>query len=141
MFFLSDAGDVPLTAQVADQSTAFLFITTQRAVGLALVLLASWLAAGTIGRLGTGKSTTSLSIAAYITLLLAVVGCWLFIGIDSDVGNFKVGGGFPLVLFLTWQRAIGLGLLWVASMSVVGILGGASYPRNPRPSHQPIGHE
>lgn len=128
----SDSPELVLNLSVDTPGTALVFLTFQREVGLGLVWIASVVAIGLAGRvafrpLGPGK-TRGLFVSAALVAVLG--GLLVFVlpsgdGASFDFGSLAGGQGF---FFLTMLRAVGLVLIWVATLTVAAVL--AVMPRH-----------
>ena len=127
VFVIPTGEGLPLAFEppVETHNNLYLVITTARAVGFALLWLATLTAVALAGRSSTPHfGSTAMRVGLYVAALGATAGALLVFvlpsggGISLDFGSFKEGGGLPALFFLTRERAFGLVLMWVSSLFV-----------------------
>lgn len=123
--------NISLPGPAVDRS---LWITTERAIGFGLLWLASLTGSRAFGgryRAWFRHPLTALTLG--VSVVVAMVGFYLVFVADAaptfTIGSFSFdsdgisGRRMPFFLFLTTERAIGMGLLWLASLVIVGTVG------------------
>ena len=109
----------------------YVLITTERAVGIALIwmasLLACWMAGKRLASLSTLAPTKVILLAAAAVGLLGLFMIFVLGGQlpSLAIGSFNSAGNqgrrMPFLLYLQTEREIGFVLVWVASAVVASI--------------------
>ena len=122
---------IPLPGPEVDRS---LWITTERAIGIGLLWLASLIGSLVLGsRLANRFRIPPTGLTLGLSAVAAVVGFYLVFVVSAaptfTIGSFSFdsdgvsGRRMPFFLFLTTERAIGFAVLWLASFVIVGTVG------------------
>ncbi len=123
--------DIPLPGPAVDRN---LLITTERAIGIALVWAATLLGSRVLGRWCAKRfRIPAMGLILSLSAVVAIVGFYLVFVLDATptftIGSFSFdsdgvsGRRMPFALFLTTGRVVGFALLWIASFIVVGSVG------------------